>query len=147
LQDRLTEVSAVLQYIADQNPQSGLAPPAGTVARYHLQEWLNYLATEVHKAYWPLFHDGAAIENEKALDKLGRNFAWLEKKLGKGPYLMGDQFTVADCYLLVTLNWTRAAKIDVNRWPGLADYRNRLRERPAVAAAMEAEGLLKRKPA
>src|ERR1700750_522811 len=68
--ERLTEAAVVLQYIADQKPESGLAPPSGTMARYRLQEWLNFIATEIHKAYWPLFHDGAEIEKQHAVEKL-----------------------------------------------------------------------------
>jgi glutathione S-transferase len=142
--ERLTEVSAVLQWIGDRAPDSGLAPPAGTMDRYRLIEWLNFLATEVHKIYWPLFHGGADIENQKAREKLGRSYAWTEKRLGDRPFLLGDRFTVADAYLLTTLNWTRAAGIDLAQWPKLRDYRSRLRERPTVVAALEAEGLLKR---
>jgi glutathione S-transferase len=143
--ERLTEVSAVLQFIADRKPEAGLAPPAGTMERYRLQEWLNFIATEIHKQYWPIFHDGSEIEKQKAEAKLAKSFDWVQKRLGEKPFLMGDRYTVADIYLLVTLNWTGAAKIDLKRWPGLAAYRARLRERPAVAAAMEAEGLLKRR--
>jgi glutathione S-transferase len=142
---RLTEVSAILQYIADQAPASKLAPPNGTMPRYRLQEWLNFIATEIHKIYWPLFHDGAEVENTKAKEKLGRAFAWTEKKLGAQPYLMGDTFTVADAYLVTVLNWARAGGIDLAAWPKLAEYRVRVRERPGVVAALEAEGLLKRK--
>ena len=141
--ERLTEVAAVLQYIADQKPALGLAPAAGTMARYRLQEWLNFLATEIHKIYWPLFHDGADVENQKAKEKLAHSFTWVEKKLGEGPHLMGDTFTVADAYLFTVLNWARPAGIDLERWPKLAAYRKRLRERPSVTAALEAEGLLK----
>jgi glutathione S-transferase len=138
---RLTEVSAVLQYVADQAPARQLAPPAGTMARYRLMEWLNFIATEIHKIYWPLFHDGAQVENDKAREKLGRSFAWVEAQLGDKPYLMGDTFTVADAYLVTVLNWTKAAGIDLGQWPGLKAYRLRVRERPAVGAALEAEGL------
>ena len=145
--ERLTEVSVVLQYIADQNPAANLLPPVGTMARYRVQEWLNFIATEVHKAYWPLFHEGAEVEIQKAHEKLGRNFGWVEQQLGAKPYLMGEQCTVADLYLGVTLNWARAAKIDLARWPGLVTYRDRVRARPAVQAAMLAEGLIKPKPA
>lgn len=145
--ERLTEVAAVLQYVADQRPESGLAPPAGTMARYHLQEWLSFIGMEIHKIYWPLFHDGAEGENDKARDKLGRSFGLVEGVLEGRPFLMGDTFTVADAYLVTTLNWARLAGIDLARWPRLAAYRNRVRERPAVQAALEAEGLLKRKPA
>jgi glutathione S-transferase len=143
--ERLTEVAAILQWIADQKPETGLAPPAGTLARAHLQEWLSFIGMEVHKIYWPLFHDGAEIENRKAVEKLSRSFGLLEKRLTGRPFLTGDTFTVADAYLLVTLNWARLAQIDLSAWPVLNAYRLRLRERPAVVAAMDAEGLLKRK--
>lgn len=145
--ERLTEVAAVLQYIGDQQPGSGLAPPAGTMARYRVVEWLSFIGTEIHKAYWPLFHDGAEVEKTKAHEKLARNFTWVEKQLQGKPFLVGEQFTVADAYLLVTLNWTRAAQIDLTRWPGLVAYRTRLLERPAVLAAHQAEGLMKPKRA
>jgi len=145
--DRLTEVSAILQWIADRKPEANLAPPNGTMARYHLQEWLNFIATEIHKIYWPLFHDGAEIELQNARERLDRRFTWVEKKLGDKPFLTGETFTIADAYLVTVLNWARAAKIDLEKWPKLAAYRVRVRERPAVAAALEAEGLLKRKPA
>jgi glutathione S-transferase len=143
--ERLTEVSAVLQYIADRKPELGLAPPAGTMARYRLMEWLNFIATEIHKAYWPLFHDGVDIEKEKARAKIGHAFDFVEKKLGDNPFLMGDKFTVADAYLLVVLNWTKPAGVDIEKWPRLKAFRARMRERPAVAAALEAEGLAKRR--
>jgi glutathione S-transferase len=141
---RLTEVAVLLQYIADQAPSSRLAPPAGTMERYRLMEWLNFIATEVHKPYWPLFHDGAEVENQKAHEKLGKSFSLIQRRLGNGPYLMGEQFTVADAYLVTVLNWTRAAGIDLGKWPALKEYRDRVRKRPAVVAAMEAEGMLKR---
>ena len=141
---RLTEVAVILQYIADQVPEKKLAPRAGTMERYRLMEWLNFIATEVHKAYWPLFHDGAEVENTKAREKLARNFGWIEKRLGKSPWLMGEQFTVADAYLITVLNWMRAAGIDIAPWPGLKEYRDRARKRPAVVAAMEAEGMIRK---
>jgi glutathione S-transferase len=142
---RLTEVSAVLQYIADQAPQKRLAPEAGTFERYQLMEWLNFIATEIHKIYWPLFHDGAEVENTKAREKLGRSFAYVQKRLGTGPYLMGEEFTVADAYFITVLNWTRAAGIDLAPWPRLKEYRDLVRARPAVQAAMEAEGMLRKR--
>ena len=137
--ERITEVSAVLQYIADQKPASGLAPANGTLARVRLQEWLNFIATELHKAYWPIFHDGAEIEVKNARERLVRRFGWVEKKLGTQPFLMGETFTVADAYLLTVLNWTRAGGIDMAQWPGLKEYWSRLRKRPAVHASLEAE--------
>jgi glutathione S-transferase len=141
---RLTEVAAILQYVADRVPEKGLAPPAGSLERYRLMEWLSFIGMEVHKIYWPLFHDGAEVENTRAREKLGRSFAWVEKHLGEKPYLMGEGFTVADAYLVTTLNWTRAAGIDLDRWPRLKEYRLRVRARPAVNAALDAEGLLKK---
>jgi len=107
-------------------------------------EWLNFIATEVHKPYWPLFHDGVQVENDKAREKLGRSFSLIEKRLGKGPWLMGEQFTVADAYLGTVLNWTRAGGIDLGKWPALKDYLARARKRPAVVAAMEAEGMIRK---
>ncbi len=142
---RLTEVAAVLQYIADQAPKSGLAPASGTMARYQLQEWLHFLGMEVHKIYWPLFHDGAEIEMTKAREKLGRSFAYVSKKLGDRAFLFGDSFTVVDAFLVTLLNWAKAGGIDLAQWPNLATYRTRMRERPGVMAALEAEGLTKRK--
>lgn len=140
---RLTEVAVILQYIADQVPAKGLLPPAGTMARYRVLEWLNYLATEVHKAYWPLFHDGAEVENDKARAKLNKAFTWIEAKLGDQPFLAGDAFTVADAYLITVINWMRGGGIDLNQWPHLKAYRGRIRERLAVDAALVAEGLKK----
>jgi glutathione S-transferase len=141
--ERLTEASAVLQYIADQAPQSGLAPPPGSFERYRLQEWLNYLASEVHKSFWPFFHSGCESEKANQRERLLSRFEWLEKRLGDKPFLMGDTFTVADAYLLTMLNWLRPAGFDISQWPRLKAYRARLRERPAVRAALNAEGLLK----
>lgn len=137
----LTEVAAILQYVADQVPERHLAPPPGSFERYRLIEWLSFLGMEVHKIFWPLFHDGAEVENTHAREKLARSFTWIEKHLGDQPFLMGSTFTVADCYLTTVLNWTKAAGIDLDRWPALKAYRLRLRARPAIAAALEAEGL------
>jgi glutathione S-transferase len=139
---RLTEVAVVCQYIADQRPGSGLAPKAGTMERYRLQEWLNFLATEIHKPYWPLFH-GPDVAQPSARETLDRQFSWIENKLGSRPFLMGESFTIADAYLLTMVNWMRPAGLDPGRWPGLKAYRSRLSERPSVRAALEAEGLLK----
>lgn len=141
---RLTEVAVVLQYIADRVPEKSLAPAAGTMERYRVQEWLNFVATEIHKIYWPLFHQGTDVENQKAREKLGRSFAWVNGKLEGRSFLMGDTFTIADAYLVTVLNWARPGGIDLTPWPGLLSYRSRIRQRPAVTAALEAEGLLKK---
>lgn len=137
----LTENAVVLQYIADQAPDSGLIPPAGTMARYRLLEWLNYIATELHKGFGPLFNPASPEEVKTATKALiGGKFDYVQERLGAGPYLTGETFTVADAYLFVILGWTRIHHIDLARWPGLADYRKRVTERPAVRAALHAEG-------
>jgi glutathione S-transferase len=142
---RLTEVAAILQYVADAAPASNLAPAPGSFDRYRLQEWLHFIGMEIHKIYWPLFHDGTAEERAHATDKLARSFAVVEAALTNQPYLMGETFTVADAYLVTTLNWTKPAGIDLAKWPVLSAYRIRLRERPGVMAALEGEGLLRKK--
>jgi glutathione S-transferase len=142
--ERLTEVPAVLQYIADLRPDSRLAPPPGAWERYRLQEWLNFLATEVHKSFWPFFHQGCEAELPAQTERLRRRLGWLERKLDDKPFLLSDAFTVADAYLLVMLNWLRPAGFDLAQWPRLKEYRARLSRRPSVQASLEAEGLTKR---
>lgn len=140
----LTEGPAIVQYIADQKSDAKLAPPAGTMERYKLQEWLNFITAEIHKQYAPLFKADAAAEwKQFATDKLSQRFEWVAKQLeGKG-YLMGEQFTVADGYLFTVLNWTQRVGIDLAKWPVLAQYQARVAARPKVQEAMKAEGLLK----
>lgn len=140
----LCEGVAILQYVADQAPSTGLAPANGTLARYQLQEWLNYIATEVHKNYGPLFNPAASAEmKEGAKANLAKRFDWLSGKLADRDYLMGSQFTVADAYLAVVLGWTRVVGIDLaGTHPVLGAYQARVMSRPAAVAAMKAEGLL-----
>src|SRR5689334_15410397 len=133
----------VLELDDGQQPRTGLAPPAGTMARYRLQEWLNFIATEIHKSYWPLFH-GPEVEKPSARERLDRRFSWVQEKIAGRNFVLGEAFTVADAYLLTVVNWMRPAGIDPGKWPGLKDYRARLSQRPAVRAALEAEGLVKR---
>lgn len=142
--ERLTEAAVILQYIADQKPELKLLPAPGTFERYRAQEWLNFIATELHKTYWPIFHDGAEVEVHKAREKLARIYGWVQQKLGDRELAFGEGFTVIDCYLFTVLNWARAAGVDLESWPKLAAYRKRVRERPSVAAAFEAEGLTRR---
>ena len=143
--ERLTEVTAILQYVADQKPETGLAPRYGTLERYRLQEWLSYLSTEIHKAYWPLFHEDSLPERPFAIARLEKRFDWIHAQVGDRPFLLGSQFTIADAYLVTVVNWMKPAGLDVTRWPGLKAYRARITERPAVQGALEAEGL--RRPA
>jgi glutathione S-transferase len=140
----LTEGPAIVQYLADQKPESGLAPRAGTFERYQLMEILNYITSEVHKSFSPLFNPASSAElKEAAAANLGKKFDWLSGFLGKKPYLLGDAFTVADAYLFTVLNWTGHVKIDLSKWPVLAEYKSRIGHRPKVQQAMKEEGLVK----
>lgn len=138
----LTEGAVILQYIADQKPQSGLAPAAGSMERYRLAEWLNYVATEVHKQYSPLFNPKLPPEwRENQLNVLAKRFDYLSERLGSRPYLLGERFTIADAYLFVVLRWSARLKVDLSPWPALTAYLARVAARPAVQAALKAEGL------
>ena len=140
----LTEGPAIVQYLADLKPESGLAPRAGTFERYQLMEILNYITSEVHKTFSPLFNPASSAEvKETGVTNLGKKFDWLSGFLGKKPFLLGNTFTVADAYLFTVLNWTGHVKIDLGKWPILADYKSRIAKRPKVIEAMKAEGLIK----
>jgi glutathione S-transferase len=138
----LTEGPVVVQYIADQRPESGLAPKAGTLERYRLQEWLNFVSTEIHKSFSPLFNPNAAPDwKTGTTGNLVKRLDWLESRLQGATYLLGDRFTVADGYLFVTLSWSGHVGIDLARWPALAAYTGRVAARPKVKEALRAEGL------
>lgn len=140
----LTEGPAIVQYLADLKPESGLAPRAGTFERYQLMEILNYITSEVHKSFSPLFNPASSAEvKEGAVTTLGKKFDWLSNFLGKKPYLLGNTFTVADAYLFTVLNWTGHVKIDLGKWPVLAEFKARVAKRPKVIEAMKEEGLIK----
>jgi len=140
----LTEGPAILQYLADLVPEKKLAPPAGTLERVRLQEWLNYITSEIHKTFSPLFNRKASEDwKAAARELLDRRIDYVAKALEDRAYLMGDAFSVADCYLFTVLNWAGWVKIDLSRWPGVTDYLERAAARPAVQAALKAEGLLK----
>lgn len=140
----LSEVGVICQYLADQKPAAGLAPAAGTMARYHLMEWLNFVATEVHKSIGALFNPKMTPEmKEVQLGVIGRRLNALEKMIAGKQYLTGDAFSVADAYLYAVLNWTRIHKIDMGQWPNIQAFMARVAARPQVQAALQAEGLLK----
>jgi glutathione S-transferase len=142
--DRLTEGPAIVQYIADRNPKSKLAPAAGAMERYHLQEWLNFISAELHKQFSPLFQTSTPAEYKGTLkEKIGKRFDWVAEQLKGKDYLMGDTFTVADAYLFTMLTWTKHVGIDLARWPVLTAYKARVAARPKVREAMIAEGLIK----
>ncbi len=140
----LTEGPAIVQYIADQVPEKKLAPPAGSLERYRLQEWLNYISTEIHKSFSPLFNPSAHEDWKNAAKALlARRIGFVSEKLGSQSYLMGEQFTVADGYLFTCLGWGKYVGIDVGQWPNLGAYLGRVAARPAVQEALKAEGLIK----
>lgn len=140
----LTEGPAVVQYLADQRPESGLAPRAGTFERYQLMEILSYISTEVHKNFSPLFNPEASEELKSAArTAIGKKFDWLTAFLAGKTFLIGNSFTVADAYLFTVLNWPALVGIDLGKWPALAAYHSRIAQRPKVQQALKEEGLLK----
>ena len=142
--ERLREGPAIVQYIADQVPDKQLAPANGTLARYRLQEWLTFIGTELHKGFSPLFNPATPEEYKPMVrERLLQRLQWVDSQLAGKQYLMGDQFTVADGYLFTVTNWTQPTKLDISGLANLAAYRERVGARPAVQAAMKAEGLLK----
>jgi glutathione S-transferase len=142
--ERLSEGPAIVQYIADQVPGKQLVPTAGTMARYRVMEWLNFITSELHKAFGPLFNKDFP-EAGKAFfkNKLGERLAWVDQQLTGKQYLMGDQFTVADAYLFTVAGWGAYVGVDTKHLPALSAYLARVAARPAVQEAMKAEGLLK----
>jgi glutathione S-transferase len=139
----LTEGAVITQYIADQKPDAGLAPRSGSFERYQLMELLNYIASEVHKGFGPLFNPKASSEwKAAAIAGLSAKFDWLTSFLGSKPYLLGAHFSVADAYLFTVLGWSGKVGIELSKWPVLAAYHARVAQRPKVQTAMKAEGLL-----
>lgn len=142
--DTLTEAGVILQYLADQRPDAGLAPKTGTRERYHLQEWLTFISSEMHKTLGALFNPKVTPEWRAAIiERFGMRSDYLVATLKDGQYLTGDKFTVADAYLFVVLGWTSLHKIDMAKWPALTSFMGRVAARPAVRQAMTAEGLVK----
>ena len=141
---RLTEGPAIVQYLADQVPEKKLAPAAGTMPRYRLQEWLNFITSELHKGIGGLFNP-AMPEEAKALmrDKATSRLKWVDEQLEGRDYTMGNAFSVADAYLFVVTSWTGHLGIDISSMKNLSAFMERMKARPAVQAAMKAEGLLK----
>lgn len=138
----LTEGPAITQYLADLKPESGLAPANGTDERYALQQWLNFISTEVHKGFSPLFNPALA-DDAKAVAReiLAARLTFLEERLAGKDFLLFDRFTIADSYLFTVLRWTAFTGIDITQWPNLDRYVAQLRARPSVIAAMAEEGI------
>ena len=140
----LTEVGVICQYLADQKPESGLAPKFGTMERYHLMETLNFCSSEVHKQIGALFNPKMTPEmREVQLGVNERRMNAMEKQLQGKQYAMGDKFSVADAYLFNVLNWTNPLKIDMGKWPNVTGLMARVGARAAVQETLKAEGLLK----
>lgn len=137
---QLREGPAIVQYIADQVPASKLAPANGTFERYRLQEWLNFITSELHKSYSPLFNPGINEEAKGVYKaKLADRYKWVDSQLEGKAYLMGDTFTVADAYLFTVTRWAAFVKVDLAGLKNIEAYMARVNARPAVQAALEAE--------
>jgi glutathione S-transferase len=140
---RLTEGPVIVQYLADSKPGSTLIPPMGSFERYRELEWLNYLTSELHQRFYPLFHFPTFDDATKAelRTDLQERLAYVAEEIGEGPWLLGDAFTSADGYLFTMLRWAKFLKVDLAQWPNLVAYRDRVAARPAVQDAMRQAGL------
>lgn len=140
----LTEVGAILQYLADNNPNANLLPPVGDPQRYRVVEFISYISGELHKNFTPLFNPETTDEGRAAaLDIVGKRLTLLNDQLGEGgPFLTGDQFTIADAYLTTVLGWAQFVKMDLSPWPNLGAYAGAAMGRPAVQATLKEEGMM-----
>lgn len=140
---RLTEGAVIVQYLADSKPGAGLLPAPGTMERYRVQEWLNYIGSELHKTFTPLFRPTTPEEFKKiSREFLAQRFDWIDQQLAGKQYLFGDNFTVADAYLFVVLRWSPRVGVDLGKWPNIVAYMDRVAARPKVQEALKAEGLV-----
>jgi glutathione S-transferase len=138
----LTEVAAIIQYLADQGSGSSLAPANGTMERYRLIEWITFISSEIHKGFGPLWNPSTPDAVKAATkEKLATRFAYLDKILAAQPFLTGNTFTIADAYLFTVVNWTNYHHVDLSPFPHLQAFQNRVASRPKVQEALEAEGL------
>jgi len=144
----LTEGAAILQFLADSKPTSGLAPIPGTLARSRLHEALSYVSSELHKSYSPLFNPATPEEvREERKAYLRKRYALVDQTLAKQPFMLGEQFSVADAYLFTVTQWAGYVALDLSDFPALEAFQARVRSRPAVQAALQAEGLMPAKAA
>jgi glutathione S-transferase len=138
----LTEGAAIVQYIGDAKPDSGLIPKAGTMERYRAQEWLNFISSELHKGIGWLFNPATPEAfHTVAIERLGKRLDVLTFQLGDKPYLMGERFSAPDAYLFTILRWAPRLKLSLDKWPTLKGYMERVAARPNVQAALKAEGI------
>ncbi|WP_353233777.1 glutathione transferase GstA [Diaphorobacter ruginosibacter] len=140
---RLHEGPAIVQYLADQSPEKNLAPANGTWERAKLQEWLTFIGTELHKNFGPLFGPNSDEIKNAARARITGRLQYVENELAAKQYLLGEQFSVADAYLFTVTNWAGLTGVDLSAFANLNKYRERVGARPAVVAAMKAEGLIK----
>lgn len=141
---RITEGQVIVQYIADLAPTSNLAPAAGTIERVKLQTWLSFISTELHKGFAPLFNPAMPAEaKELAKAHLAKRLAWVDGELAGKNFLMGDTFTIADSYLFTVCNWGKFVGVDTKSLANITAFMARVGARPAVQAALKAEGLAK----
>jgi glutathione S-transferase len=140
----LMEGAAIVQYIADLVPEKKLAPPNGTIERVKLQAWLNFCASELHKGgFSPLFYAGVPEEGRDVFRRrLRARFSHLDGHLSSNQYLMGHDYSVADAHFFVVSNWASWVNFDLSPYPAVLAYRQRVGSRPAVIAALKAEGLV-----
>ena len=142
--ERITEGPAIVQYIADQAPGARLAPAAGSLERTRLQSWLNFIGTELHKGFSPLFNPASNAEFKTwQKQRLSERYGWVSAQLGGKEYLLGETFSCADAYLFTTMGWLGFVGMDLSPWANLQSYRDRIAARPRVLEAMRAEGLVK----
>ena len=147
----LTEGVAILQYLGDLKPEKGIVPAWGTIERYRVMELLSHISTDLHKSYTPLFFPMRYVRDEKAQDELKGSIremltprlTGMNAMLAGKNFLMGDQFTIADCYFFTIMTWNKLVGIDTSKWGNIASYMARLEKRPSVQKAMKAQGLLK----
>lgn len=137
----LTEGAVIIQYLADQVPEKKLIPVAGTLDRYRVQEWLNFIAMDFQKNFLPIFHSDFTASKEAAVKLLQKQGDYLDRQLVGKNWLMGDRFTVADIYLFVIASWLQYAGIDIGQWKQLSAWWQRVAARPAVQKALAEEGL------
>ncbi len=138
----LTEGPAIDQYIADLVPAKKLAPASGTPERYKLQSWLNFISTELHKQFSPLFNKAVPEEYKTMVkEKLATRFDTINEHLSKNRYILGESFTAPDAYLYTVLGWAKHFAIDFAKWPAIKSFMERVAARPAAQAAAKAEGL------
>lgn len=146
----LTEGSVILRYLADQKPEAGLIPKFGTLERYRCEEWLNYLSSELHKSFTPLFASFKYVQTDAAKSELTSSMVkmindkigYISERMGTNDYLMGSKMTVADLYLFNILSWGQYVKVDVSQWSNISGFMKRMMEKPSVQKAMKEEGIL-----